>query len=415
MAKSCCVRVTLLVAVLTLLAGQAAAASGPATLYFHVADSANLDNIPLNTLAPPANFTFRAGGGPTAATFTCASAAGGPGVESQTVHAIAYAAATDDAVLPQALRSEWRGLAYATRAGGNMTLHWYVETSSQAGGPGGQDPDQVPLAVPNVVVKATVREGEDTGAGVEGYDQGLLIAEGASDPALLAGPQTQGAGVDMVDGHYVYNITVTLAVKSDKLGEKGFNVRVQAFADNPLCTTTGGNAMAPVLRIHNSAGHRPSLGLTVDEPIKVMESSVAESQAGVVHLRATVLPVWGAYAFADARVAATGPGPVGNATTQTLLPDAGGAVRPSSPAYYFWNWDAGAERATAGHYALNLTVSDRDGNTAQAGGLSFTLAESETHPPAPATKGSPSPVAPLSAVMLLLAALAVRCGQWKRA
>ena len=397
-------RLVFLLLGIPLLASMVAA--GPSTLYFHVADPANMDDIPLNAVEPPANFTFRHGGGPTAATFTCTGPTGGPGSQSHTVHAIAYAGLTDDTATAQGLRGEWRGLAYGTRLQGNLTLHWYIEASSQVA-PGG-DPGTVPIPLANVVVRMAMREGEDVGAGPAGYDQGLLIAQGQSAPAHLAGPQTQGASYDLVDGRYVYNITVPVAIVAADLKEAGFNVRVDVFTDNPACGTTGGQAMAPLVVIHNSPGHRPSLDLQVETPLKVLETNVTESKAGVVHLRATLLPVWGAYALGDATVEASGPGPVANTTTQMVMPRAEDpSVRPHSPAYFFWHWDARQAKGVAGEYALELTATDASGNAQQATGITFRLAEDEHHPPPPETKASPA-VAGLLLVVLVGLGCALR-------
>lgn len=395
----------LLLAVVSLSLVPAAEASlhgstpGSAVLYFHVADVANLGDIPMNTLAPPANFTYRAGGGPAAATFTCGAAAGAPGQESHTVYGIAYAAPTEDGVLPQALSGGARGLAYATDIG-NVSLQWYLETSTQAGAPGA-DPDVLPVPVANVVVRVTVRQGEEQGGGALGYDGGLLIAQGQSDPALLAGPNTQGAGVDMVEGHYVYNFTVPLVLNRTLLGPEGFNVRVDVFADNPLCAASGGEAMAPVVRLHNSLGHRPALKLTVQEPLRALQTDVDESEAGVIHVRTSFLSVWGGYAVSNVTVAVQGPSAPRNATTVLLEPGAGGLAGPASPRYFFWNWNALAEGAVAGRYEVNITASDPSGNVLTARSA-FILAEGEHLP----DLAKPSPV-PATLAFTVLLGLAV--------
>lgn len=350
------------------------AGNGHAVLYFHAADGANLSDIPLNLLAPPDSFTFRSSDGPGAATFTCADSLGGPRQEAHSVHAFTYAAATEDELLPQGLNVDARGLAYPTTVAGSMSLRWYLETT--AGGPG---PDGPP--VPNVVVRATVREGAQLG-GPALYDAGNLIAEGQSAPVLLAGPATQGVTTSQVEGRTVYNFTVPLEIRSPQLPERGFNVRVDVFLDNPLCGAVGGTAMGPLVRLHNSPGHRPTLSLDVGSPLRIVEAEVRESQAGIVHLRTGVVSVWGPYAVENLTVDVQGPSQA-SATTMTVVYPDGPATRPGSPTYLFWNWDALSQGAIAGDYTLTFAVRDHAGNDVGREGLPFRLEEASGHLPDP--------------------------------
>jgi hypothetical protein len=373
-----------------------AAAASPNTLHIHAADPANMDAIPMNVLPPPDGFRFRHSGGPTAATLTCLPG----GTQSHTVHAIQYAGPTDDAQLPQAVRGEWRGLAYPTRLTGNVTLHWFVEAAAQ----GGPVSSSTPLA--NVVVRGTLREGESAAGGVEGYGRGALLAQGQSAPALLAGSQTRGAQHSTVDGRDVYGFTVPLAIESAALTTTGFNLRVDVFVENPACPSAGGQTTPPLVVLHSSPGHRPALEMGVEEPLRVLATNVTKSRAGIVHLMAEVLPLWGGYAGANATVETSGPSVPGNATTVLVLPrPADPNVRPSTPAYLFWNWAAAREGALAGTYTFALTATDRAGNEAAAPAATFEIEPSATHPPPSPTKGAPS--LPFAAVIFLLGAGAV--------
>lgn len=374
------------------------AAAAPNTLHIHAADGANMDAIPMNVLPAPDGFTFRHSGGPTAATLTCLPG----GTQAHTVHAIQYAGPTEDGQLPQALRGEWRGLAYPTRLTGNLTLHWFIEAAAQTG----PVASSTPLA--NVVVRGTLREGESAAAGVEGYTRGTLLAQGQSAPALLAGSQTQGAQHSTVEGRDVYGFTVPLALESAALTTTGFNLRVDVFVENPACPAAGGQATPPLVVLHNSPGHRPALQLEVEEALRVLATNVTQSRAGIVHLMAEVLPLWGGYAGANATVETSGPSLPANATTALVLPRAGDPnARPSTPAYLFWNWDAAREAAHAGSYTFTLTVSDAAGNAVQAPPAGFGIAPSATHTPPSPTKGAPSlPFA--AAVVLLVAGTALR-------
>lgn len=397
--------------VLVLSLAVPGAQAAQSTLYFHVADSANMDSIPMTVRPPPEGFLFRSGGGPTAATFSCLSAAGGPGQQSHTVYGIAYGALTEDEVLPQMLRGEARGLAYTLESMANVSLQWFVEVSPQ-GAPMG--PGQAPLPLTNVVVRATMRQGEDSANGISGYEKGLLLAQGQSAPATLAGAQTQGATVHDADGQIVYGFHVPLEVKKDTIPDEGFNVRVDVFVDNPACTATGGTTTPPLVRLHNGPGLRPHLNLSLAHALQVgqAEVTVTESQAGIVHLRVPVNTVWGSYAVANVTVDVQGPGPANNATTDLVLPDAQqGPASPKSPAYFFWHWDAKSARAVAGTYRLDFKLFDANGNAQAGAPANITLQENEDHPPPP-----DKPAPGLTVVPLLLVALGAAASrrQWKR-
>jgi len=393
-----------------LLAGAAvapAALAAPSRLYVHLADPANLDDVPMTAQEPPANLTYREGGGVADVTFSCVPAAPGPGLEAHTVYAVPYAQPADDTHLPQAIATAARGVGYATTLGANLTLHWYLETATQATGPSG-DPTPAGPPVPNVVVRATLREGEPIGADASKYDAGQLLASGESAPALLAGPATQGATVDTVDGHTVYNVTVPLTVAAARVPSIGMNLRVDVLVQNPLCDAAGGTLMPPLVLSHSSPGHRPHLDLDVGEPLRWLPPKLDRDQFGSVHYTGGLIGVWGGYAIANASVTVSGPTPASAVSLNVVRPASCGSSAcplraPTDPAYVLWTWRSGDDHAAAGEYGVNATASDLSGNTLAAPPISFGLS-ADTKAPLVTNgppKSSPGPVAALAVLLLL--------------
>jgi len=390
-------------------------AAAPATLYLHLADPANTDDVPMTLQAPPANVTYREGGGITAVTFTCLpAAAGSPASETHTIYAVPYAAVPDDVHFPQAIDTAARGVAYATALGTNATLHWYLETDTQATSPSG-DPVPGPVPVTNVVVRAMLREGEPVGGDAAKYDQGQPIASGESAPAVLAGPATQGATVDTVGGHSVYGIDVPLAVSSPRVPSLGMNLRVDVLVQDPACDAVGGEFAPPLVINHSSPDHRPRLDLDVAEPLRIAPPRLDRDQFGSVHYTAEALSVWGGVAVANVSLAVSGPTPAHSTSLNLVRPGACGSPTcavhaPDQPAYLLWTWRSTSDGAAPGQYVVNATVTDVAGNTLAAPTVSFGLAADTKAPLVTGgpTKASPAPLAAILALLLLGLATAQR-------
>lgn len=143
---------------------------------------------------------------------------------------------------------------------GEARLTWYLSTWTGVPRLGPNDPNQVPVVVPNVVVRATLRTGEDLGLGEAGYNAGQLLARGVSAPATLAGPATQGATYLPSGNQNIYAITVPLHFETGTIGKKhGFVLRVDTYMDNPACDPETGTLMPNLVRIHSSDAYRPHM------------------------------------------------------------------------------------------------------------------------------------------------------------
>lgn len=153
-----------------------------------------------------------------------------------------------------------------------FTLHWFLETSSGLPAQDGGDPNSVPFPLPNVQVQATIRTGDSITIDDKGYDAGEIIAQGTSEPAVLAADQTQGATYYSDTGRPVYGFEIPMQIQQSTIPrETGYNVRVDVYIEDPagVCTPGNGYFMPNLVKLHTSAKHRPQMELNIMNPIRI--------------------------------------------------------------------------------------------------------------------------------------------------
>jgi len=237
------------------------------TLYFHLA---GLQDFPINTQPPDDRYGAAESKGTLAHSTSCVPDAAGPLLASE--HHTYYGFSTPGYVEYDVqedggpLIHPERGLSYDVRLDTQspFTLHWYLET--QVFPEGDVDPNTVPLAIPNVVVKATLRLGDDVSVGNEAFNAGDIVARGHAGPALLA-PTTQDVEHSEVDGHHVYGFAVPMRFESDRIPrDASYNVRIDVYIENPVCDDPeppeDAYLMPNGVKIHTSPGHRPRMVLS---------------------------------------------------------------------------------------------------------------------------------------------------------
>lgn len=153
-----------------------------------------------------------------------------------------------------------------------FTLYWFLET--QTGAPGGSpDPNSVPVVLPNVVVRATMRTGDPTSVDDIGYNAGEVIAQGQTEPSTLATQGTQGPAVyhQASNGRHVYEFAVPMTIQQPTVPRAtGYNLRIDVFMDNPFCTDPDDGYLMPnSVRVHTSPDYRPRMELAVMNPIRI--------------------------------------------------------------------------------------------------------------------------------------------------
>ncbi|MFA5943821.1 MAG: hypothetical protein WC876_05070 [Candidatus Thermoplasmatota archaeon] len=281
--------------------------------------------------------------------------------------------------------------------GGRMLLHWYWSTD--VNGPS-DAPDQVPFAVPGVVVEATVRTGDAISIDDEAFDRGQLVAHGRTPAAILAAEQSSGVTYSQVDGRRVYEFQVPLDIGNATLpADIGYNLRIDTYVLRDECPADGA-LMPNVLAAHTSAEHRPRLEFTADDAPRVELlhlGSLPNAPADRILVAANVSSPWGNPDIAKVQLTITGPV---EAISILQIPSVGEihCHCPPAPLQPVWMWDAGFDGAPPGHYTATLTATSTQGETTVVS-QEFTLSGDREMP-------SLQPVA--SALVLLLLGLLAR-------
>jgi hypothetical protein len=259
--------------------------STPTSLYFHLLDAQN--DIPINTQIPNDAYAASARVGLATNSLCFEELAGLPPPANQpladkeyhTLFGYSSPSYVEYAYLENGkprLHPE-RGLSFDVELdqGYPAVLHWFLETHTgvQAqGGVGGQDPNNAPIVIPNVVVRGTMRDGDAISVGDAAYREGNIIMQGESEPAVLAGGtgQTTGATHTTVDGKNVYEFEIPLEIQSPVIPRAtGFNFQVEVFIENEYCSDEGDYIMPNLVNVHTSPDHRPYLDLAIMNPIRI--------------------------------------------------------------------------------------------------------------------------------------------------
>ncbi len=214
-------------------------------------------------------------------------------------------------------------------------LTWYVGTGAA---------DRGAPIIPNVVLKATLREGDQLSVGNKAYNEGAIVAQGRSTPVTLS-PMVNDPQVThhMVDGEHVYGFTVPLTIEQTTIdGAEGYNLRVDAYMDNPVCTearsAAGGDYLALGLRPHQSPGLFNQLSLGAMDPLSLEAIHVQQIQQDVIiHVKPH-----SAFGYDDVLtqdwMRFTGKTPVGERYVAPIMHTHSGDTPPSFS--YIWNTTA---------------------------------------------------------------------------
>ena len=242
------------------------------------------------------------------------------------------------------------------------------------------DPNQLPAVVPQVIVRATIREGDDISVGAEAYNQGPIIAQGQTEPLLLAGPATpdqEGLTYHPYDGRHLYAFDFPLDIEQDVIREQeSFNLRVDLFMENGVCEDVhqGDYLMLDFVRHHTSDAFRPRFTWDVLNPLRI-ESLHPQFIGDEMVVHATVNSPWGNYdVLGDGGDAGSPPvlsidGPSKPLGLQLLAHDVViyGHDHHTEAVALAWGWPTVAENAKAGTYVVSLeTRNDQETATAIA-------------------------------------------------
>ncbi len=274
-----------------------------------------------------------------------------------------------------------RGLSYDIKFDQSVqpTFSWFLMGKS----PGKVDgTDAVHPPMPNVIVRATVREGDDVSVGNAAFNQGNPVAVGQTAPVTLAGSMTQGNEnviAHQVGNTWIYEFTFPLEFQKDKIDKKeSYNIRVDAFMDVPACSgpesAAGGDyAMANFALVHTSRDFRPMLKWNILNPV-LIEALHPQFVGDDLVIHTASNSPYGSYdVLGDLKseqamvLEITGPSTPMSLDQVALVDHSLG----HGPEEHFkavaatWLWDYQADNAVDGKYTVTLRVQN-DQQTAEA-------------------------------------------------
>jgi hypothetical protein len=373
------------------------------TLYFHIADA--LNDFPIST-APPVDLAGPAGGQLSTTHSLCLSAADPATTLASKQYHTYYGFSTPDAVDMGGAASPSqspmnRGLGTDLELGSDSaTLEFYLAGSA------GPTPIH-PTAVPNVVVRATVRTGSAISVDDTTYNGGRVLMRGESEPALLAGAATTGASFESVAGRDVYGFSIPLDIESNNTTARdGFNVRIDVFVENPACSEPGSHFMPDVVVPYIDADHVSRLVVQARSPVSILSVSPSFLQHGVAVTVKAVSP-WGGYDVDAATVNATitGPSTAANIYLADHSPPSGQAPRELT---FFWPNEQ--DQAEGGLYAVTVSLQNLQGTAVANATAAFDLRDGSIYPAVAGSlpaeiEGASSQESPGAGFLVLLAAI----------
>ncbi|MGB1586613.1 MAG: hypothetical protein ACPHID_06175 [Thermoplasmatota archaeon] len=273
-----------------------------------------------------------------------------------------------------------RGISYDVKlAPDDVNFVWYLETQATSGD-NNPDPNQLPLVVPNVIMRATIREGDDISVGSTAYNEGELVAQGQSEMVTLAAQSTpDNPHVTYIphDGKHLYEFRFPLSVERNTVrGDEGFNLRVDVFMDNPLCNEVDSDEylMPDFVRVHTSQNYRPTFEWTVLNPIRV-EYLHPQAIGDDLVVHASMNSAFGNYdvlgdsgdAGATPMIEITGPSIPVNLEVLTFAEHFGnhGPETHIQAVNAAWGWPTVQEKARPGEYTVSIKIQN-DQESAEA-------------------------------------------------
>lgn len=163
------------------------------------------------------------------------------------------------------MSTQYRGIGADVRfdRDAGLEMHWFMATAGSAG---------TGAVVPRVILETTVREGDDISVDHAAFNAGQLIAQARTEPAdlhpAIDHPQVTHHRVDDRDV-YGFHTPLDISGNATVPQEESFNIRVDAFVENPLCDRPGSYLTPDLVKIHSSDGLRPRLDMSVFDPVRI--------------------------------------------------------------------------------------------------------------------------------------------------
>ncbi len=407
--------------------------STPTTLYMHLD---GIQDFPINTQPPDDRYQKGNPYGLTTNSFSCAGRIDGASIATNSYHT--YYGYSSPGYVQYDFEEDGgpryhkeRGLSFDIDLDSNapVTVDWYLETQASSAENAAND---VPILVPDVVVRATLRDGDEVGVGDAPFNEGAIIAQGETDPAKMSPvlvadhPQVTHSEVN---GKQVYKFEVPLDYQNARIsGEESYNIRVDVFMDNPYCDNPqypdDQYVMPNNVRPHTSPGHRPSIHLAVMNPL-VVDYLHPQFIGDELVIHTSVNSPWGNYDVDEAEGGVTltidGPTPAMSLYRAAFVQphDPHGHHQEAVAITYAWPYKA--DNAQDGVYTVAFTARNDQGTAEATGTARFQIGEGDLPPcdpdvpitkqtscayvPTVDTPGESVPAAPLGLVLLGVLAL----------
>lgn len=371
-------------------------ASTPTILYFHLVD---FQDFPINTQKPDDRYTEETGVGVATPSTTCIpnpDLGGSPFVDHHTYYGYSSPSYVEyDFEQDGKPRTHpERGISYDAQidAAAPFYLYWYLTTTARnIASAGPADPNMVPVVVPNVIVKATMRAGDAISVDDKAYNTGPIIAQGQTKAATLAAdqvidtaapgtqhPDVRFVGSPLGGNSYTFEFRVPITVSSPMIPRStGYNLRIDMYSEVPACP--GGQNqpedakfMADVVKIHTSPEHRPRMELAIMNPIR-LEYLHPQFVGDDLVIHTSMNAAWGNYDVneqdADGiTVSVTGPSPATSLAKAAIVQRTHEHYHHQEAVDITYVWPYKTDRAQNGLYTVQVTFMN-DQRTATATGV----------------------------------------------
>lgn len=372
--------------------------STPTTLYFHLID---FQDFPINTQHPDDRFTASDGIGLATHSLNClpnpndvAGQGGAPFVDHQKYYGYSSPSYVEyDFEQDGKPRTHpERGISYdaVMDRSAPFNVYWYMSTSTSAPSSGPVNPDVVPVLIPNVIVKATMRASDAISVDDKAYDLGPELAVGQTIPATIGGGQNIGPGgtgpspdVTYVggapgSGDYLYEFKVPMSISSDVIPRAtGYNLRIDMYIDDPSGNCNEDKKLMMQPKIHTSAAFRPRMELAIMDPIR-LEYLHPQFVGDDLVIHTSMNSAWGNYDVNEQdpdgiSVTVTGPSPASSLAKAAIVQRTHEHYHHQEAVDITYVWPYKADRAANGLYTVEVKFMNDQRNAEAVGIAQFEI------------------------------------------
>ncbi len=259
--------------------------STPVTMYFHIN---GLQDVPINTQLPDDRYGSSVPVGLATHSQGCVDAPAGTTTLGSDTHHTYYGFSSPGYVqydVDQGGEPRYhpeRGISFDVEMDQSVPVDftWYMQGQITGGDSDGVPMHQASPPVPQVVMRATIRQGDEISPGHTAFNTGEIIAQGQTAPADLMGENTQSEDVTFVgsadNGAPIYAFNAKLDYQKGTIdAEESYNVRVDLFIQDPLNTCSdpqadeSGYLLPDYLRVHTSPEFRPQFTWNAFNPLRI--------------------------------------------------------------------------------------------------------------------------------------------------